>query len=273
MYQTYWQLNEKPFESTADARFFYPGEAHQGAMLKLRYAVENRRAGALLVGAAGLGKTLSADRVLAQMPEQFAPRRYVVFPSMTSEQLLAYLAEELAGHASAGPPEPVASNVRRIERMLAENAKAGRHAVIVVDEAHLLEQAGSLDTIRLLLNFQTAGRPNLTLVLVAQPSILPALERMPDLEQRLGVKCLLKPLTAEETIGYVNFRMTAAGATRDVFEPEALEAVHYLSRGVPRRIDRLCDLSLLVGFAEEQATISAVQIEAVSEELITVTAD
>ena len=58
MYETYWQLDQKPFENAADTRFFFPGETHQSALLKLRYAVENRRGGALLTGAAGTGKNL-----------------------------------------------------------------------------------------------------------------------------------------------------------------------------------------------------------------------
>ena len=99
-------------------------------------------------------------------------------------------------------------SVRRIERALSENEKAGHHAVVTVDEAHLLRDMGTLETMRLLLNFQVESQPALTLLLVGQPSLLANLDRMPGLEERLGVKCLLRPFTEEETISYVTHRLT-----------------------------------------------------------------
>jgi general secretion pathway protein A len=141
---------------------------------------------------------------------------------------------------------------------------------VAIDEAHLLADGNALETVRLLLNFEHQGASALTLLLVGQPGLLPALDRMPGLEERMAVKCLLRPLQLEETISYVNHRLKAAGASRTIFENDALEAVFYLTRGLPRRINRLCDLALLIGFAEEQPTLGATQIEAVSQELVTV---
>ena len=52
--------------------------------------------------------------------------------------------------------------------------------------------------------------------------------------------------------------------------PDAMPALHALTRGVARRINRLCDLAMLIGFAEERTTITAAQLEAVSHELVAV---
>ncbi len=90
-------------------------------------------------------------------------------------------------------------------------------------------------------------------MLVGQTALLPVLDRMPALEERLGVKCLLRPLNTDETASYVSHRLSAAGASREIFTPDALTRLHQLARGNPRRINRLCDLALLVGFAEEQS--------------------
>jgi general secretion pathway protein A len=270
MYRAYWQLERRPFDDFADPAFYYPGEAHQGALLKLRYAVENGQPAALLAGAPGVGKTLLLSTLLARLPERFAPRVQLVFPQMPPEQLLAYLAAELEASPASEATATIEQSVRRIEHTLAENARAGRHTVVMIDEAHLLADVGSLELMRLLLNFAGPAGVGLTLLLVGQPAILPQLDRLPSLEERLGVKCLLRPLTCDETAGYVTHRLAAAGAQRAIFEDEALEALYHLSRGVPRRINRLADLALLIGFAEERTTIAASQIEAVSEELVTV---
>lgn len=271
MYESYWQLERKPFDNSSDPRFYFPDESHQAALLKLRYAIENRRGGALLAGPSGAGKTLVVSMLRAMLGEAFAPFIHLVFPQMSAEQLLAYLAGELTGSADLSTTPNIQQSIRQIERYLTENTEHGRHAVIVVDEAHLLSDARTLEAMRLLLNFELAGRPALTLLLVGQTAILPAMDRMPPLEERLGVKCLLRPFTAQETADYVNHRLKVAGAKRPIFEPKALETLQQLTHGVPRRINRLCDLALLIGYAEERQTIDAAQLDAVNQELVTVT--
>ena len=84
------------------------------------------------------------------------------------------------------------------------------------------------------------------------------------------MKCQLKPLVIEETMAYVQHRLAVAGAERTIFEPAATERLHELSQGIPRQINRLCDLALLLGFAEEHTSIGPEQIEAVGQDLVAV---
>ncbi len=269
MYEEYWQLETKPFEPTADARGYYPSETHQGALLKLRYMIENRRGASVLVGPSGTGKTMLVQMLRRQLPERFAPIVHLVFPQMSSRELLTYLADALHAPAVEGPAG-LDQTVRRIERFVADNAQRGRHAVVVIDEAQVLVQCEALETVRLLLNFQEGAQPGMTLLLAGQPSLLPALGRMPTLDDRMGVKTLLRPFTLEESVSYVTHRLTAAGASRPIFDDSALEALHQFGHGVARQINRLADLALLIGYAEELPQLSAKHIEAVSEELIAV---
>jgi len=270
MYEAYWQLHSRPFENCPDARFYYPSEVHQGALLKLRYAVENHRGAALLAGAAGVGKTLLIHSLRRQLGESFSPFVHIVFPKMSQSELLAYLAAELGAVEGGASAVPLDESVRRLARFFLENSRRECHAVIAIDEAQLLLDTEALETLHLLLNIEAATRPPLTLILAGQPKLLPALARLPSLEARLGVKCLLRPFGLEETASYVNHRMTAAGAAREIFTAEALASLHRLTGGNPRRVNRLCDLALLIGYAEEQVRINAPQIEAVSNELVTV---
>ena len=272
MYESYWKFNNKPFENVSDDRFYYPSETHQGALLKLRYAIESRRGAALLAGPSGSGKTLLVRALRKQLSETYSPLLHIVFPQMPAAELLRYIADGLdtTSDAAAAGGAQVSDSVQRIERALADNASAGHHAVIVIDEAQLLAETGALETMRLLLNFETDAQPNLTLLLVGQTSLLPAIDRMGGLEERLGVKTLLRAFTAEETAAYVNHRLRAAGSTDTIFQSETVDVIHALSHGIPRRINRLCDLALLVCFAEERTTISPDQIESVSEELVAV---
>lgn len=265
MYTSFWKLSTRPFENDFDRRFYYPGEGHQAALLKLRYAIENRRGAALLAGNSGLGKTLLVHSLREDLPEEYGPVVHVKFSALPPAELLTHLADTMTGETSPGAA--LHHSVQRIEQALAHNTEQQRHSVVVIDEAHLLRETGGLEAVRLLLNFEYSW----TLLLVGQTAILPALERLPELEERLSVKCVLRRFTLEETISYIHHRMLIASVvdTHTIFEPAALETIHHLTDGVPRRINRLCDLCLLVGYAEDVPWLTAAHVEAVAEELMT----
>lgn len=271
MYESYWQLATRPFEDAADQRFYYPSESHQGALLKLRYAIENRRSGALLAGAPGLGKTLLIRTLARQLPAQEFPFVSLLFPQLTPAELISYLTEELIGIQPIGTPTD--RYLRRLRQYLTETAREGKHLVVVFEEAHLLRESTNLETIRLLMNFDHESVPAMTVLLVGQPSLLPSLRRLPELEERLDAKCLLHRFNIEETISYIQHRLSVAGASQPIFEESALEAIHHLSQGTPRRINRLADLALLLGYAEELPQITVRHIESLADEMLVSSGD
>ncbi len=272
MYEDYWQLATKPFEPTAAEAFRFPSATGQAALHKLRYAVESRRGAALLAGPSGVGKTLLIDILQEQLGDNIGQFVRVVFPLMSSRDFLVYLAEQLGTPPADPPQHTIEESLRRLEFAFQENARRSQHAVIVVDEAHLLEDGGLLETLRLLLNLQTDGQSAFTLLLLGQTSLVSAMQRNSALDERLDMKMLLQPLAEEETAAYIQNRLQAAGATREIFAPEALETAYHLSGGIPRQINRLCDLALVVGFAGRQHTIDAEQLRSVNDELVTVSA-
>ena len=270
MYEDYWQLESKPFESRYDGRFFFAGEAQQAALHKLRYAIENRRSAALLTGPSGIGKTTLIQALAEQFGESGSRFVSVVFPLMSSRDLLVYLAEQIGAPPVDSPVNTVEESLRRLQFVFEEQARLGQHLVLVVDEAHLLEDGGLLETLRLLLNLQPQSQAAFTLLLVGQLPLLSAMQRNVALEERLDMKVMIKPFSHEETNQYIVRRLQAAGATRELFSGGALELVHQLGQGIPRKINRLCDLALVVGCAARQSTIEAEQIQSVFDELVAV---
>ncbi len=270
MYEEYWRLSARPFENRMGGEFYYPAETHQASMLKLRYAIENRRAAALLCGPSGMGKTLVSDLLLKQLDESHRPLHHLVFPALDSQQLLRYLVQQVDAQGSEWPRE-ASADLQRFEKFLQSNLDAQRHAVLIVDEAHLLEQYGLLEPLRLLLNVaasQSPGESAWTLVLAGQPTLLSHVERYHPLDERLAVKCMLNRFLPEETVGYIQHRIRAVGGNAQaLFDEQALERIHQLSQGIPRRINRLCDLALMVGFAEERHVISGTVIDSVHGDL------
>lgn len=275
MYESYWQLTGNPFENECSSRFFFASQTHQAALLKLRYLIENHKGLGMLVGATGSGKSF-LTRVLAdELTETQGPFVPLVFPQLLPAEMLAYLAVELGASETAVDSRVVGLDrtLREIEQLLSGFTKQGRHPVIVVDDAHLIDDPDVFQALRLLLNFHQPDRRHFTLLLSGQPELLGHVRRLGALEERLTIKCVLRALSLEETVDYVNHRLQVAGAKRGTFDDAALLSLFEFSGGVPRRINRLCDLSLLVGFADESASISAAQVEAVAEELTAVAVD
>lgn len=278
MYESHWKLSERPFENRIDNKFYYPAESHQAALLKLHYAIENRRAAAVLCGPGGMGKSLLVDALQRQLSDNCRPICHLVFPAMNGPQMVRYLVDRLAGDAGAeptpmgvSPQRDMATDIATFERVLRENLKKQRQAVVVVDEAHLLEQYDLLEPLRLLLNVAAAesgGESAWTLVLVGQPTLLAHVERYHALDERLGVKCMLNRFLPEESTAYIQHRLRSAGAdAEDIFDYAALERIHSLTQGIPRRINRLCDLALMVGYAEDRTLLTADVIENVHGDL------
>jgi type II secretory pathway predicted ATPase ExeA len=270
MYLDYWQLDAKPFEPNCPPASAFAGDARQAALHKLRYAVESRRPAALIAGPAGVGKTLLVESLRQELPEECQPLVHVVFPQMSDRDLLVYLAERVGAPPADPSRHTIEESLRRLEFTFRDNVTRGRHAVIVVDEAQLLEDSGLIEPLRLLLNLTVNGQPAFTLLLVGQPALLTMVGRHGALDERIDLKVFLPALDETETAAYVEHRMTAAGASREIFTGESLATLHRLTGGVPRRINRLCDLALLVGYANGDHEIGPDDLHAVHEELVLV---
>ncbi len=272
MYLEHWKLSARPFENRIDDEFYYPAETHQAALLKLHYAIENRRSAALLCGPSGLGKSVVVDSLRKQLPDAFGPVCHLVFPAMPADQLVRYVVDQLDPSSDQHSHREPSSDLIRFERFLRRNVENDRQAVIVVDESQLLEQYDLLEPLRLLLNVaadEALGESAWTLVLVGQPMLLSHVERYHALDERMSVKCMLSRFLPDESNAYIQHRLRVVGVDpEEVFDPAALERIHLLSEGIPRRINRLCDLSLMVGYAEDRSIITSDLVDSVQNDLV-----
>jgi MSHA biogenesis protein MshM len=268
MYERYWELACRPFENHFSSPFFFHGETHESALLKLRYAIENRLGVGVLCGGIGFGKSAVAAELSQELDASCGPVVHLLFPAMPAAEFLAYLASKLGGgDAPADLRHGMDRTLERIEGLLRGFAQKGHRPTIVIDDAHLVDNVRVWESLQLLLNFQHDADCDFSLVLVGGLSLMGRLERAPQLNDRVAVYSVLEPLSRTETIRYITHRLAMAGAKREIFHRTALDALCERSGGIPRRINRLADLALVVGYADELTEITGKEIEAVAEEL------
>ena len=140
------------------------------------------------------------------------------------------------------PRRRLSETVRRLQNFISQNAAEGKHALVAIDEAHLIDDIRTFEASVCCLISRITRKGLSHCCFVGQPGLLVQFERMPAFEERLGVKCLLKPFSVDETAAYVNFRLQAAGAKANIFEPDSMETLHQLSHGFAREINRLLRL-------------------------------
>jgi general secretion pathway protein A len=135
-----------------------------------------------------------------------------------------------------------------LERIFEENVRDGRKTVVVVDEAHAIEDPRIFEELRLLLNFQTESRFLLTLLLLGQPELGPKVDANKQLAQRMAMRFHLESLSPHDVSGYIEHRLRVAGASQPIFTPDSMMLVSERSGGIPRRINHICDVSLLTAY-------------------------
>jgi general secretion pathway protein A len=269
MYERHWQLTQSPFRPHCGPEFFCRTAAHQAALLKLRFVLEQRQACAALVGPTGVGKSYLLRVLQAEWPASIGPTIVLSFPELTAQELVRYLVTELAADQEEIVPAIAGMDelLHLWEKLLLSWTAKGRLPVIVVDDAHVIEERSVWQTWQLLLTYRERPGIEFSVLFVGQPELVGRWQRFPQLEERLALVCTLPPLSERETKAYIAHRLNVAGRSTSVFDDAALRRIWEHSAGIPRRIDRLCDFSLLVGYADGVSILSAAQIDGVAQEL------
>lgn len=247
MYQKHWNLKKLPFENTPDTEFFFESEKHEEAFSRLAYVIDEKKACAVVTGAYGTGKTL----VLKALEREFRRKGYV-FSSVQNPRLddLGLLKMILHNFTGYNVPKAKEDVLMGIERFLRDTMQDGKHVVVAIDEAQLIEDERVFEELRLLLNFQTETRFLLTLLLSGQPELKEKLDSNKQFSQRITLSYSLKPLDYAETKKYVEHRLEVAGLTENIFDERALELLYERSGGIPRWINNIANMSMLAAYSK-----------------------
>ena len=276
MYAQFFGLTQEPFSIAPDPRYLFMSERHREALAHLLYGLGGGGGFVLLSGEVGAGKTTVCRCFLEQVPRR-CNVAYIFNPQLTVRELLKSICDEFRipyTHLGLGAPT-VKDYVDPLNDFLLRTHAVGQNNLLVIDEAQMLS-ADVLEQLRLLTNLETNERKLLQIILIGQPELRGMLAR-PELEQlaqRVIARFHLEALSEAETAQYITHRLAVAGrSTESPFDRKALHRIHQLSRGVPRRINLLCDRALLGAYASGRAGVDRAIVDKAAAEVFGSPAD
>jgi len=267
MYTEFYGLRKTPFDLTPDPFFFSPTARHYEALASLWYGLQQRKGFVVITGEVGTGKTLVLRCLLQALQREQAQFSYVFNPRLNTEEFFRYITADFGIRAPRAQSK--SELLWELNRWLMALHNSGTMAVLLVDEAHLLEWE-ILEEIRLLTNLETTQHKLLQIVLSGQPELEAKLDS-PDLrqlKQRIAFRTKLLPLTPSETRDYIWNRLRRAGVNGPecLFPEGVCGFIHGWSGGLPRLVNSICDKALIHGFAEQARAITPEMIDEIAEE-------
>jgi general secretion pathway protein A len=262
MYPSHWGLDETPFRTDLDPRFFYQGPTHEEALARLHFLVEQRRRMGLLLGEQGSGKSLLLVVFGREVRQQGLPVAQVNLLGVEPCEFPALLAARLEMDLRRGTSLHVLW--RTIDDRLAEYRYQRVRSVVLLDDA---DQAKPdvLAQVARLAQFQQGPDSPLTLVLAGRPERAGQLGD--SLLERVELRIDLGPWDQTDTENFLKASLSRAGGKSPVFAPPAITRLHELSGGIPRRITQLADLALLAGAGRRLREIDAETVQSACQEL------
>jgi len=266
MYTSFYNLQSKPFQLSPDPRFFFGSSGHKRAMSYLRYGLSQSEGFIVVTGGIGTGKTTLVRNLFSELDAEEVVAAQLVTSQLEADDMLSLVVAAF-GVDHEGVSKAVL--IKRLEDFLGNCSIQGKRVLLVVDEAQNLP-IRSLEELRMLSNFQISDKPLLQSFLLGQDNFRTTLQS-PDLEQlrqRIIASCHLSPLGPEETRNYVLHRLGVAGWRDDPrLHPNTFAAIHAAAKGIPRKINVLCDRLLLYGFLEQLHELGPANVEEVVSEL------
>lgn len=256
MYAAFFGLKENPFSLSPDARYLFLSEQHRDALNCLIYGIKEKKGFVLISGDIGTGKTTICRSLINSLDDSVESA--LIFNTAISDlELLETILNEY------GIDLECESRTRKnyidvLNEFLLKNFAAGKTAVLLIDEAQNLSHS-VLEQIRMLSNLETETEKLIQIILIGQPELnntlmLPALRQ---LNERITVRYHLKPLSPPEVREYIQHRLKIAqGPGSLMFTNGAHNLIYSLTEGIPRRINTLCDRSLLIAYTKNLSKIN-----------------
>lgn len=249
---SYYGFSRMPFGRDLAPGMLHRHTAHNEAVARIGWCIADRRIG-VLTGEVGSGKTVAVRAATAALDGSRHAIIYLPNPSVGMRGMLHHIVTAL-GHTPKFYTATLAPQAA--DALATEHAERGRTPVIVVDEAHLLDNQ-QLEAIRMLTNHDMDSQSPFACLLVGQPTLRRRMKLgvLAALDQRIGLRYTMAPMTDKETGSYLRHHLALAGRDDTLFSDDAITLVHQTSRGYPRAVNNLALQALVAAFAADKAIV------------------
>lgn len=246
MYENFFGFKEKPFKLVPNPDYLFLSKSHEEALAHLNYALSQGDGFVEITGEVGTGKTTLCRAFLENLDDT-AIAAYIFNPTLGPKQLIRTICDELAIKCK---PENIKDLIDNLNNFLMRQKTLHKKVILLIDEAQNLSK-NVLEQLRLLSNLETNKEKLLQIILVGQPELGDILDshELRQLGQRITLRYRLSPLTARETVDYIQYRIDKASQKSGIkFDRPAFRSIYRYSRGIPRIINIACDRVLLTAF-------------------------
>jgi len=270
MYTSYWNLNERPFQNSPDLRFAYFSSQHKEALARLLYLIAGRKLGGVLIGPYGVGKSMVLSMLADKVKEMGNSHVLQLDTPVGGVTALARQILFRLGHKER--IEDLGDAVTIIEMVCSEKQSAFPHLTLVIDECQMIRDQETVEFLHLLTNLRilrkdgSYGQNAITLILSGHGDILNVVIKDPSFCQRLQMVYKLTALTLAQLVEYVHSRIRAAGGDIWCFDQNVFPLLHENSQGLPRIVNNICDVALILGHSAGVRVIDlAIMQQAIEE--------
>lgn len=259
LYTTFFGFSERPFTLLPDPDFLYWSPAHTRAFSVLEYGVVTRAPLTVITGEVGAGKTTLVQHLIKTLDEDIKVG-LISNAQGGRGDLLRWVLNAL--DITPAAHDDYIAAFQKFQDYLINEYADGNHVVLIIDEAQNLS-VEALEELRMLTNVNSNKDELLQLILVGQPELRDIISR-PDLRQfaqRVSATYHIKPMEPEMTLDYITHRLRHVGGSGKEFALTALKRIHEETNGIPRLVNKLCDLALVytAGSGKKKVTLKVIE--------------
>jgi len=257
---SYFNLSSQPFTKEIPTEKLQLLPSFERNLTAARLLVETRGIG-VITGKAGTGKSCLLRILADQLPPGLYKSFYLCHTSVGIWEFYTHLVS-LFG---LQPYYRRAAMFRDLkERILSLNTASHIHPVLLIDEAHLMNN-DILAEIRLLTNFQFDSMNALTVILCGAENLNRkfGLSVLEALANSITITISTESLPKEETFSYIEHRLSLCGVKTPLFTKNAMELIHQASGGILRTIGAIANAALMKAFMSKSQQVEAEHVQTV----------
>jgi type II secretory pathway predicted ATPase ExeA len=250
--QGFYGFTRMPFGRDLAPGMLHRHAAHGEAVARITWCITEHRIG-VITGEVGAGKTVAIRAALAALDATrhtiiYLPNPTIGVRGIHHQIVLALGGQPLVHHATLVP--------QAADALAGEHAERGRIPVLIIDEAHLLDHP-QLESIRMLTNHDMDSRSPFACLLVGQPTLRRRMKLgiLAALDQRIGLRYTMPPMTDQETGSYLRHHLALAGRSDTLFSDDAVTLIHQTSRGYPRAVNNLAVQALIAAYTADKTIV------------------